>query len=230
MSIPDSVYLRIKGAAHAKDMWSQLKGMFEGWSWMLTTNAWRRLTNTRCKEGEDIQAHFDYMQQFQEWLESLGKSLEEEDYASILMASLPPSYNALIEMLTQNADTNKTDITSDLIYKRVCDAYDKHLLRQDENGNGQDESFTTLTRKPKDKKNVECYNCHKKGHIKADCWAKGGGKEGQGPRPRQGGTPENVAVASDKPKDKLWATIEVIDAEGNTPMAAAVTADQHCAP
>jgi hypothetical protein len=30
MSVPDSVYLRIKGAAHAKGMWDQLKDMFEG--------------------------------------------------------------------------------------------------------------------------------------------------------------------------------------------------------
>ena len=30
-------------------------------------------------------------------------------------------------------------------------------------------------------KNVECFNCHKKGHKKPDCWAPGGGKEGQGP-------------------------------------------------
>ena len=33
-------------------------------------------------------------------------------------------------------------------------------------------------------KDLECYNCHKKGHRKADCWAKGGGKEGQGLRSR----------------------------------------------
>jgi hypothetical protein len=31
---------------------------------------------------------------------------------------------------------------------------------------------------------VECFNCHSKGHRKADCWKKGGGKEGQGPRSR----------------------------------------------
>ena len=29
---------------------------------------------------------------------------------------------------------------------------------------------------------IECFNCHKKGHKKAECWAKGGRKEGQGPR------------------------------------------------
>jgi transposase InsO family protein len=35
---------------------------------------------------------------------------------------------------------------------------------------------------------VECYNCHKKGHKRHDSWAKGGGKEGQGPRSRKGNT------------------------------------------
>ena len=34
-------------------------------------------------------------------------------------------------------------------------------------------------------RDVECYNCHKKGHKKPDCWAKGGGKEGQGPRSKE---------------------------------------------
>ena len=29
--------------------------------------------------------------------------------------------------------------------------------------------------------NIEYYNCKKRGHISADCWAKGGGKEGEGP-------------------------------------------------
>jgi hypothetical protein len=31
-------------------------------------------------------------------------------------------------------------------------------------------------------RDVECFNCHKKGHKKQDCWAKEGGKKGQGPR------------------------------------------------
>jgi len=29
---------------------------------------------------------------------------------------------------------------------------------------------------------VECYNCHKKGHMRDTCWSKGSGKEGQGSR------------------------------------------------
>ena len=43
--------------------------------------------------------------------------------------------------------------------------------------------------KGKDKQGInkdkECYNCKKEGHIVADCWAKGGGKEGQGLKGRE---------------------------------------------
>lgn len=34
----------------------------------------------------------------------------------------------------------------------------------------------------KSKRNVKCYNCHRKGYYKADCWEEGGGKAGQGPK------------------------------------------------
>ena len=32
----------------------------------------------------------------------------------------------------------------------------------------------------KSKKGIECYNCHRKGHIAKDCWVPGGGAEGKG--------------------------------------------------
>src|SRR6201996_2297464 len=46
--------------------------------------------------------------------------------------------------------------------------------------------------KQHDRCNTECYNCHKKGHYKLDCWAKGGGKEGQHP-PRRNNNDNSTA-------------------------------------
>jgi hypothetical protein len=54
---------------------------------------------------------------------------------------------------------------------------------------------------------VECYNCHKKGHRKSDCWAKGGGKEGQGPRSRNGKGKVTEAKAGGKETEKGSANI-----------------------
>ena len=52
-------------------------------------------------------------------------------------------------------------------------------------------------------KNVSCFNCKKKGHIAKNCWAKGGGAEGQGPRGK--GKPSGeTAAAADADTDAAW--------------------------
>ena len=57
------------------------------------------------------------------------------------------------------------------------------------------------------KKSVECFNFYKKGHVKTDCWAKGGVKEGQGPQGKKAKksgklSSESANIAEDK--DRVW--------------------------
>ena len=84
----------------------------------------------------------------------------------------------------------KTKINADSFRAFLLDKYKRRILIEKEDAkvakagkdskDSKDEAFTTDSskKKDKDKCKVECHNCHKKGHIKADCWAKGGGKEG----------------------------------------------------
>ncbi len=61
---------------------------------------------------------------------------------------------------------------------------------------------------------MECFNCHKKGHIKTKCWAKGGGKEGQGLK-KKAGVRDGAAAAAEQEQDvEAWAVIE--EAEEST--------------
>ncbi len=53
----------------------------------------------------------------------------------------------------------------------------KYVFREDRkpsqnNGGNRKPPYRELNRKPIDKKNLECYNCGKKGHFKSECWAK----------------------------------------------------------
>ena len=49
--------------------------------------------------------------------------------------------------------------------------------------------------------NMGCYNCHKKGHMLKDCWAKGGGKEGQGPKGQKGQNKNRLNQAQEANSD-----------------------------
>ena len=58
--------------------------------------------------------------------------------------------------------------------------------------------------KEKSTPGATCKNCKNTGHTKADCWLKGGGKEGQGPRGR------NSKKGEKKPE-----TVAAVEATGN---------------
>ncbi|KAL7281618.1 hypothetical protein ACG7TL_004935 [Trametes sanguinea] len=74
--------------------------------------------------------------------------------------------------------------------------------------------------KKKSKKKVQCYNCKKHGHYKSECWAPGGGREGQGPQSRE--KPKQSAAAASEWKDESWYTIagdSLIEAEDGSVQA-----------
>ena len=61
-------------------------------------------------------------------------------------------------------------------------------------------------KKDKSKSDVTCKNCDRPGHYKDDCWSKGSGKEGQGPRQKKKGkTTNTVVVAADNKDNELFA-------------------------
>ena len=53
---------------------------------------------------------------------------------------------------------------------------------------------------------ILCYNCEKPGHKQFKCWAKGGGREGQGPGQKKSAKAQKAVVAvADNDKDELFA-------------------------
>ena len=99
----------------------------------------------------------------------------------------------------------------------------QHCLINNEWTKTAESALTALSKKPKAGKQhncrgkeksapdvVKCENCKGSGHNKANFWAKGGGKEGQGPRSRKGKReekrPEMVAIADTRHNaDNLFA-------------------------
>ena len=67
----------------------------------------------------------------------------------------------------------------------------------------------------KDKTNeseILCFNCEKPGHKQFKCWAKGDGKEGQGPGQKKSAKAQKAVVAvADNDKDELFAFTSTSD-------------------
>ncbi len=207
-SVPDSVFNHIKGGANAKSVWDELKKIFEGRTRNLLIDLGRKLQNTKCGEDDDIHAHFESLANFREQLAAMGQTISNDQYTNTLMSSLPSSYDANISIITTNADMSSTPITPTTVIRIITDEYDKRLLRKAKPKSSQVEAFATEAQKNKRKKrDLECFNCHKKGHIRTECWAKGGSKEGQGPKKKA--SVRDGATSAIKDADvEVWAVIE----------------------
>ena len=122
--------------------------------------------------------------------------VSDEDFMMILLTSLPESWDNYTTSFLGSTGNKPMISSHELIAV---------LLEEDRCCKGREPSGTALYAKARDKgkskgghsrgdnKDKECYNCYKKGHIASKCWAKGGGKEGQGPKGQKGSGKGNCA-------------------------------------
>ena len=106
-----------------------------------------------------------------------------------------------------------TDLTSDTVIHLITDEFDRRTLKAGKQVEGQEEALTAnATKGKRSKRDVECFNCKKRGHYKADCWAKGGGKEGQGPKRKgqDGAASADQQQQQSQPDIEAWAAIEEV--------------------
>ncbi len=83
----------------------------------------------------------------------------------------------MLGLIAASAKMSRMAVSSTVVIKLATDEYDQCTLQSRK---AQDEAFTADAQKKK--KGKKCENCHKKGHTKDQCWAKGSGNKGGGPK------------------------------------------------
>src|SRR5712672_1931219 len=185
-SVPNTIFLQIKSKTNVKEVWDALKALYETRSELAVVQLTNRFQSTKCGEDDNVRTHYELLADLREQLAAMGKTITDREYAGTLMGSLPPSYESVLSTISSSCFINQQALTSAMVLKLVLESFD---CRQAANASkAEDEAFTTEAQKAKAKNakpQMECFNCKKCGHIKANCWAKGGGKEGQGPKRRE---------------------------------------------
>ena len=188
-SIPDSLFMKIRAKATAYEIWKELENHFQNRSRMVSVDLRRRIQEVRCAEKGDMIVHFATLRTMREDLAAMGQALSEDDFYAIILGSLPSSYDPYISAVNATSSVLGKTISADDLMLTVTEEYERRSLRGKTGKKDEDAAFHSNDSgkgskggSSSKKKNVECHNCHKKGHYKSECWAPGGGKEGQGPK------------------------------------------------
>ena len=121
-------------------------------------------------------------------LAALGDDHDDEDFSAVLLGLPPQSYDSYLSANTTALSVLGTKLTLDALMLSIIDKPNHHTVKTHQSTDkGKDITFHAESRSRKpwkggkgSKKSIKCFNSHRKGHVKEDCWAKGGGKEGQG--------------------------------------------------
>jgi len=178
ISVSESLALMLEKKRTAKETWDALVVEMTKKPKMVVTTVQRQLWNMKCSEDDDLREHLDKAQDLYSRLNEMGAQISEGEFLDILLASLPPSYEAVMNALITSLEEVGKPLDPDNIIRILKSQYDRRktlTITQEEQG------FVGTS----EKKVHICANCKKPGHTKENCWAKGGGKEGQGPRQKK---------------------------------------------
>ena len=93
-----------------KDMWDTIRKDATKKSQLHKVDTRRRLQMMTCDEDGDVKAHLNAMTMLREELEGIGASVPDEDFGTMLLTSLPPSYRSLLHTITHAASISGVTI------------------------------------------------------------------------------------------------------------------------
>ncbi|KAJ3559227.1 hypothetical protein NM688_g471 [Phlebia brevispora] len=99
-SMPDSIFNRIKNGGTAKAIWELLTKYHQVRLCMVTVDLHTKMQSMHCSEKDNVRVHFKKLTDMYEQLLSMGTTLQDDKYTSIIFGTLPDSYNPLVSAMT----------------------------------------------------------------------------------------------------------------------------------
>ena len=186
LALADEILSSIEEKRTAKEIWDHLTKLYEAKSLHNKIFLKRKLYTLRMSESSSITEHINTLNTLFSQLTSLDYKIATNERAEILLQSLPDSYDQLIINLTNNSITEV--LVFDDIAAAILEEESRRMNKDDRMANMQQVEALAVMRgrstergssgsqnkgrsKQWSKKNITCYNCGKKGHLKKDCWS-----------------------------------------------------------
>jgi len=113
----------------------------------------------------------------------MGADPGDKNFVAIVLGSLPTSYKTYLSALTGTATLLGKTLDPDIVLQCINNEAEQKTIQTKERDERKAAFYSgNGSKRPKKRPDrMECYNCHKKGHMAKDYWAKRGGKKGQNP-------------------------------------------------
>ena len=176
--IPDSTLMRVHNKRTVKDRWDAIVTEYTEKGAYAQTDLRARFLESKCPDKGNVREFLDNLRVKREELASVGVDIDEKDYRSTIISSLPfalanfaSSQLAAARMFA----TSKT-IAPDLLISLISEEYKRQKTqktrRSGKNKDDGDEAMAASSGKGKGKAKYPrgvCWNCGKKGHYKDKC-------------------------------------------------------------
>jgi gag-polypeptide of LTR copia-type len=101
----------------AQEVWDTLVQEMTKKHKMVLTGLQRQLRNIKCSEDGDLREHLDKAQDLYARLNDMGANISESEFMDILLASLPPFYESVMNALTTSLEECGKPLVPDYIIR-----------------------------------------------------------------------------------------------------------------
>lgn len=163
LCVEDNQLAIIRNDPTARDTWNTLRDYYQRNTFANKVMIMRRIWDLKLPENGDMDKHIREMSDsFQKLVDMGEEQLSDSWKTAIFLSSMPPSYDTLIQTLEGRPDA---DLTLSLAHSKCISEYMKRKNNGQVSTNGDDSVLKTSTPVKK-----TCYFCHKRNHLKKDCY------------------------------------------------------------
>ncbi|XP_075158155.1 uncharacterized protein LOC142231430 [Haematobia irritans] len=163
LCVEDSQLIHIRNQETSKEAWNSLQSQHERITLTSKVTLMRKICNMHMSDGGDMQTHINTMMELFDKLAATGyTNFTEAWQVSMLLSSLPASYDSLITALEVRPDK---DLTLDMVKAKLMEEYFKRNVRE----SVSEIPVLNTFQNPKKKDLQCCYFCKRPGHIKINC-------------------------------------------------------------
>ena len=212
--IPDSTLMRVHNKRSVQERWDSIVAEYTEKGAYAQTDLRARFLESKCPDKGNVREFLDNLRVKREELASVGVDIDEKDYRSTIISSLPYALAnfASSQLAAARMFASTKTIAPDSLISLISEEFERMKTQKSRRSgknkdDDKDEAMAVGSGKGKGKTKYPrgvCWNCGEKGHYKDKC-----------PKPSTSKTPDKTAKKEDEPKKSDSANVVESDSESD---------------